>query len=311
MHHKLNRYVLHSMLRWVKDEISVSIPSMLLPLVQGGLIKPAIREMFVRLRKVSGMWHTKDEYRNLYGQRVETQWAEQEDRCSACILSRLGGDADALVTLRAGLIAKSRSVKLKDSRRMAYIEALIREGFDKEVSIKMLEDATWIGAEVKMIWKQHRRWRKKKLNELKVSPSPTPVPDVADPYLAPRESQVAVNSPIMVGTSTVTKPSSEDGSVYSEHDEDEDDLHDEIEEIIKEYKGMHTTIINSDSCRQRTYVAMPKPILEYRQANSRALSYMQGLQSNPFRNRIQSLDGDVASTTWSQFASPRREGGWI
>src|SRR5947207_12426109 len=97
MHHKLNRHVLNSMLRWVKDEISVNIPCMLLSLVQDKSLRSEVREMFVRLRKVSGMWHTKDEYQNLYGQRVETRWTEQEDRCSACILSRLGGDADVLV----------------------------------------------------------------------------------------------------------------------------------------------------------------------------------------------------------------------
>jgi hypothetical protein len=188
IHHKLSRRVLHSILRWVKDEISVSIPCMLLPLVQDKLIRWKIRDMFVGLRNVSGMWHTKDEFQNLYGQRVETRWAEQEDRCSACILSRLGGDADALVALRAGMIARSRSAKLKDSRRMAYIEALIREGFDQERSIKMLEDATWIGAEVKMIWKQHCRRRNQRPDELEVSPPAADEAFPADPHLPLRES---------------------------------------------------------------------------------------------------------------------------
>ena len=304
MHHKLNRHVLNSMLRWVKDEISVSIPRVLLPLVQDKLIRSEVREMFVRLRKVSGMWHTKDQYQNLYGQRIEARWAEQEDRCSACILSRLGGNPDALVALRAGMLARSRRVKVKDSRRMAYIEALIREGFDKEMSIEMLEDSTWIGAEVKMIWKRHRRRREERPDELKVSPPPTPVPAVdeaflADPYQVLQESQAAVSSPTMVENSTAGELGSEGGS---EHDEEEGvDMYDEIEEIIREYEDMRNTITNPDSYRQRTFVVMQKPLLQYRRANSRAMSYMQDLQSNRFRSGIQSLEGDVASTTWSQF----------
>jgi len=298
------------MLRWVKDEISVNIPNMLLPLVQDKLLTSEVREIFVRLRKVSGMWHTKDEYQNRYGQSVESRWTEQEDRCSACILSRLGGDADVLVALRAGMLARSRSVKLKDSRRMAYIEALISEGFDKEVSIKMLEDSTWIGAEIKVIRKEHRRRRKEKLDEREVSQQQTQVPVVdeaflADQYLALQERQGAVSSPIMVEVSTMNKPDSEGSSVYSEHDVDDgDDIYDEIEELIKEYEGMRNTIINAGSRRQRDYVATPKPPLQYRRANSRAISYMQGLRVNAFRSGIQSLDGDVASTTWSQFAGP-------
>ena len=310
MHHKLNRYVLRSMLRWVKDEISVNIPNMLLPLVQDKLLTSEVREMFIRLRKVSGMWHTKDEYQNLYGQSVESRWTEQEDRCSACILSRLGGDADVLVALRAGLLARSRSVKIKNSRRMAYIEALIREGFDEEMSIKMLGDSTWIGAEIKVIRKQHHGRRKEKRDELEVSPQQTQVPVVdeaflADQDLALQERQVAASSPIIVGTSTTNKPGSEGGSVYSEHGVDDgDDIYDEIEELIKEYEGMRNTIINAGSRRQRDYVATPKPLPQYRRANSRAISYMQGLRANAFRSGIQSLEGDAASTTWSQFAGP-------
>jgi len=277
---------------------------MLLPLIQAKLLRSEVREMFVRLRKVSGMWHTKDEYQNLYGQNVEMRWMEQEDRYSACILARFGGDADVLVALRAGMLARARSVKLKDSRRMAYVEALIREGFDNEVSIKMLEDSTWIGAEVKMIWKRHRR-RRERPDELEVFPPPTMVPVMddaflADKYLTFRKNQVAVSSTTMVEKSTGGKPGSESGAEH--HEEERDDVCDEIEDIIKEYDDMRNTMNNLGSYYQRTFVVMPKSLLQYRQANSRAILYMQVLQSNSFRSGIKSLEGDVASTTWSQFA---------
>jgi len=318
MHHKLNRHLLHSMLRWVKDEISVSIPSMLFPLIQDELIRSEVREMFIQLRKVSGMWHTKGEYEKLYSQGVEAPWVEQKDRCSACILSRLGGDADALVALRAGMLARSRSVKLKDSRRMAYIETLIKKAFDEERSIKMLEDSSWIGAEVKMIWKQRRKQRKESPDYLVPSP-PTPVPAVYEPfptgpYLAIRKSEVEVSGPTVVEDATASKLDHDDRSVHSEHGEEEvgDDIYDEIEEVIKQYENMRSIVINPVSCGQRNPTFMPKPLLRRRRrANSRAISYMQDLRSNSFCSGIQSLEGDVASTTWSQFDGPRGAGGWI
>jgi hypothetical protein len=130
---------------------------------------------------------------------------------------------------------------------------------------------------------------------------------LADTSLALRESQVAVSSPTMVENSTMGELGSEGRSEYDE--EEGDDMCHEIEEIIKEYEDMCNTINNPGTWHQRTFVVMPKPLLQYRRASSRAMSYMQDLQSNPFCSGIQNLEGDVASTTWSQFAGSRRAGG--
>lgn len=326
LHQKLNRPLLFSMMRWVKDEINISIPGMLFPLVQDGLIRDDVKEMFIQLRKVSGMWLSRAQYEDLYGQKVSPQWVEQHDRCPACILSRLSGDKATLVALRAGMLARSRSIKIKESKRMAYVEALIAQGFEEEESVKMMEDAMWVGAEVKTIWKQRKAGKGKKLDEvlkedIELLPTPLPLekPLPADPYfpLQDIETTPASKSSPHVETSLgyPNEVDSDDGSVYSEQEDEEDagDIYDEINDIIKEYEYMMSrqTLLSPRHYHERRGEAPSQVPQPQRAADSRAISYMQDMRANPFKSGVQSFGS--RNTTWSLFAGPKKPGrdGWI
>jgi hypothetical protein len=324
LHQKLNRPLLLSMFGWVKDEIGISIPGMLFPLVREGRLREEVRRVFVRLRMVSGMWLSPAAYEKMYGARPELRWAEQEDRCPACVLSRLGGDEETLVALRAGMLARSRSVKVRESRRMKFVEALIERGFEEEQSVRMMEDASWTGAEVKTIWKQRKAGKgkivemKEQVEELPPTPLPVEKPLPVDPYFPLREVKTTPTErpqvEALVDSSSRDELDSDDGSVYSCHeDEIEDvDIYDEINDIIKEYEHMmtRTTLLSPRHFHDRpgeAQSAIPQP---QRAAESRAISYMHALRANPFRSGVLSL-GEGASTTVSQFLGPRMQGDWI
>lgn len=320
LHQTLNRPVLLSMFRWVRHEIGVAIPATLLPLVREGRLRAEVRALFVRLRKVGAMWHTPAAYSAMYGAEAEDRWAEQVDRCPACVLSRMGGDAETLVALRAGMLARSRSVMVRESRRMRFVEALIERGFEEERSVKMMEDATWIGAEVKTIWKQRRGIGKKvevkgEAEEMPLTPMPVEKPLPVDLYVSLRGVESVATTPLskpFADCSARDEVDSDNGSVYSSHEGETEEvgIYDDINDIIQEYEHMmsRATLLSPRHLSKRKGQMSSTISQPQRPAESRAISYMQDLRVNPFRSGIQSLEGDGESTTVSQFLGPRRQG---
>jgi len=239
MHLNINRRLMHSMLHWVKKEIDVNIPAVVLSLAKANLLTAEYREQFRRLRESSGMWLRPETYHSLFNQDADPRWSYQNDRCPACILSRLGGEEDILVTLKAGLLVRCRSFTIVDSKRHGFVDALIQKGFTHEQAQEITIRSMKTGTEIKLIWKElmAKRQQDRKVNR------------TATAALVPAEVETDFNRE---GESTRDEKQSsalqhnnseavaswlnDISSANNDEEEDKNSIYREINDLIEEYR---------------------------------------------------------------------------
>jgi hypothetical protein len=148
-HIKLNRNITHSLCRFIQNEIDISIPAIIDTLSNVNTLPLSIRRQFQELREVSGMWLSPESYSKRFEKVAPSRWQFQQDGCPACIISRLGGESQVLISLKAGMLTRFRTCNR--SKRHAFVDALINEGFVEDEAVQIEQSAADLGAELNFI----------------------------------------------------------------------------------------------------------------------------------------------------------------
>jgi hypothetical protein len=187
LHDQLNRTLLKSTLHWIKKEIDLNIPAVLSPLAEAGLLSEKVFKLFTKLTNVSAMWVPASDFESFYKRKVDPKWEFQNDHCPACLLARIGRDAEALTALKAGMLIRAKPDEVTEtSRRMLYINSMI-DRLPSDNTERIKEDARNMGRSLQIILK---RWKAGR--EPTSSPSRTPKAPAKEPKRSVPEPSTSV-----------------------------------------------------------------------------------------------------------------------
>jgi hypothetical protein len=144
-HANLSSRALISTLHWVQNAIDTKFSALIYPLSKEHVISGTLQGRFNQLREVCGMWVGPTEYEQFFKRKVNPRWSFQSDHCPGCILARMGGEADVLITFKGGMIACTASSEISTSRRHKWINAWIDNGFDAKAAAEIFGEAIATG----------------------------------------------------------------------------------------------------------------------------------------------------------------------
>jgi hypothetical protein len=171
LHKGLNHHLIIDIQSWVTHEFDGAIGRYIYPVIMGGKLTPAQQSQIRHLEPVLRMWRAefKTESSAPPGRapiQAGEKWDYQCDRCSACVLARIGADEDVLHALYAGMIARFHTSKLvsgKDlgvatlnhpkSKRVRFVRYWIKACRRGDA---LLCEAADLGLVIK---KLHREWK--------------------------------------------------------------------------------------------------------------------------------------------------------
>lgn len=116
-----------------------------------------------RLRELHSLWLPEQTYRQTFLTAPNPQWPHQESGCEGCILTRIGGDLQIVVGLRALLLSRRRTVKPRKGRPTllgwvdAWVDGLLGDG---ENYREWMQGSEMEGEELKIVRK--RIWRERR-----------------------------------------------------------------------------------------------------------------------------------------------------
>lgn len=159
LHDKLNRALARSTLGWIKAEIDVNIPAIIIPLFNTGLLAEDIRLYFEPLQATTAMWRSAKKFFEAWGKLVKPKWTYQEDHCAACVLARFASDVDVVAAFKAGLIARNLDEwrQGKPSKRLSYVNHLLSQFPDNKGANSKAEQ---IGRHVQKAHEQYKAYQR-------------------------------------------------------------------------------------------------------------------------------------------------------
>ena len=121
LHSRLQRPLIHSILRFVFDEIAFHMPKLFdLPFDANQ------RALFDQLIDVTSLYMRPLDFEYRWGRSPHRKWQRQRNKCAACILTRAGSDADVLVALGAVYRARVREESYDFQLRTLWYDEWIR-----------------------------------------------------------------------------------------------------------------------------------------------------------------------------------------
>ncbi|KAL9079464.1 MAG: hypothetical protein Q9157_001673 [Trypethelium eluteriae] len=159
MHSRLQCPLTHSILRFVLDEITCYMPRLFeLP------FEPECQSLFEVLINVTSLYLRPVDFEKLWGRPPSQGWERQKNRCAACILARIGSDADVLVGLSAVYRARVREETYDFHLRASWYDEWIRAhaGHDGE---NLVEKSHALGSVMKRVVRKARK-KKEALSEI-------------------------------------------------------------------------------------------------------------------------------------------------
>lgn len=103
------------------------------------------RKVLLALQAVHGMYVPASTFRSFHARDPPARCVFQTDECAACILARIGSDAEAVVGLRALFLGRGWSdAKVRKSKRLLWVESWIM-AFGAEAAREMLERSEKVG----------------------------------------------------------------------------------------------------------------------------------------------------------------------
>lgn len=149
LHRPLNGQVIRSIFNLVALEVGVRINHLVASSDKFSYVQRASLES---LRELHSMWLEPNVYSNTFLQLPSPQWSYQEDKCEACILARIGGDVNILISLRAVMLSRTRT---KKRRRRPRITRWLEEWIKHHEDLKgtMFKNSDEDGKAFKNAWK--------------------------------------------------------------------------------------------------------------------------------------------------------------
>jgi hypothetical protein len=191
----LNVYTTHSLFTRLTFEVGRNLNSLVL---HHQLLNTRQRDLVERVRELHALWLSPTDYRKMFLQAppppTKKKWPFQREGCEACILARVGGDAEVLLDLRTVVLSRARTAELHGRRNikiptlLRFVEAWLEGlGVEGEVLEENWREAQALKRLRKEIWKQRAMER----YTCSAAPEPGPqssrvtqVGDVPDLYAA-------------------------------------------------------------------------------------------------------------------------------
>ena len=158
LHSKMNPSPIVSLFKALRREIEDCLPAAWEPLRAQGLLSSEQAEMLTVLEDLSALWLQADEFNMRFGRSRETKPAchYQKNKCAACILAHIGGNADDLVAMGAYFVARVSTNIWKRSKRIMWIEAWIRDSVEAHQQQHAIERMWQLGTELRGLRKKAR-----------------------------------------------------------------------------------------------------------------------------------------------------------
>jgi hypothetical protein len=204
MHDKLNCRVVRSTLAWIKKEIDINIPAILEPLKEGKHLTKSDLTLFKRLEDTSGMWIDAGNFKVFFKRSVHPMWARQVDRCAACVVARLAGEAKVVQALYAGMRIGRKYPQ--ESRRMAYVECMI-DCLDNSESVRKKSQELGERLQEKFL-----EWEASQSQDAGVSGEPDCNMDYAKPQSA--RCSMRGNEPLTDEPAQISRPANPRRSIH-------------------------------------------------------------------------------------------------
>jgi hypothetical protein len=193
----LNAYTIHSLFTRLTFEVGRNLNSLVL---HHQLLNTRQRDLVERVRELHALWLSPTDYRKMFLQAppppppMKKKWPFQREGCEACILARVGGDAEVLLDLRTVVLSRTKTAELHGRRNikiptlLRFVEAWLEGlGVEGEVLEENWREAQALKRLRKEIWKQRAMER----YTCSTAPEPEPqssrvtqVSDVPDLYAA-------------------------------------------------------------------------------------------------------------------------------
>ena len=168
LHRPLNEALIASLFRSIKRQLEEKIPAAMNSIQSK---HEALQEdiftvtRLAPLNDVPRLWIEPQVFTDRYGGGPPGKiFTYQADRCSACILARLGSDPDVLVALLAAMkmhMAEDRISVTGISVRISWVQQWMRQ-FPRKECEKMLSVSNQIGDQLKLLYRQARSEARKR-----------------------------------------------------------------------------------------------------------------------------------------------------
>ena len=157
LHKPLNGHVIRSIFNLVALEVGVRMNHLV---ARSERLSFEQRAILQSLRELHSMWLEPETYTSTFLQSPLAIWSYQEDKCEACMLARIGGNAEILRCLRTVVLSRTRTQKQRPPPRVArWVEEWIKRHEDlKEGIFNQSEED---GRVMKAAWKAAYKRRRK------------------------------------------------------------------------------------------------------------------------------------------------------
>ncbi|KAI9660592.1 MAG: hypothetical protein M1821_009944 [Bathelium mastoideum] len=197
LHSRLQCPLVHSILRFVLDEITFYMPK-----IQELPFDPTERSLFDQLVDVASLYMRPHNFEACWGRCPPVQWEHQRNKCAGCILARIGSDANVLIALSAVHRARVREETHGTQLRALWYEEWMR-ALNAQDGDYLIEKSRALGHSMKRVVRKARK-QAEKIYEI----------DPDTPW-AKKKPAVALHS-----SSSDSNPHQQDNSVQSEHHTD-------------------------------------------------------------------------------------------
>lgn len=116
LHHKLNTSIIQKVFVLLALEVGHHLNHLT---QKRDLLSHEQKQMISRLRALHAIWYEPDDYERFFHRRAQsTKWTYQGNKCAACSLSRIAGDAEAILDLICALSSRCSSDEKRQRPRL-------------------------------------------------------------------------------------------------------------------------------------------------------------------------------------------------
>ena len=156
LHNKINPFPVNSILEWLKEEVEHYIPQVWCSFRREKLFNEEQMKLLSVLEDLSVLWNATNQSKKSKGRasRMGLSHSHGTAKCSACILARIGGNAQALLALGAFFVGRVHSSIWKRSKRIMWVESWIRGAVDDNQEDQAIRKMWQLGMELRSMRKK-------------------------------------------------------------------------------------------------------------------------------------------------------------
>ena len=123
------------------------------------------RKLIHDIRALHGLWLSPSIYRKTFCSSPTKRWSLQSDGCKACMLARVGVDAEALVQLRTVLVARRKKQRPKP-RLLGWVESwIIWHASAREIMTESDQNVRALRKACKKVWETNKETKRRTAKE--------------------------------------------------------------------------------------------------------------------------------------------------